>query len=579
MYNYINNYKERKDLIDNYGDNSLLIYALQLRYDIEDIISVASESLTDGHNDKKCDLIYIDRDAGLAVIAQAYMRKNPSDSDLAPGNKASDLNTAAGWVFSREIKDVPMQIRDAVQELQDAILNGDINSIYFWYVHNMNENNNKDVQDELNTVQVSAQNLVNAFTKDNEIKVIAIEVGNNTIEKWYNSSNKRITIQEQMSVITNQEGFEIIEQKWKACVTAVSGRWLRELSLKYKEDELFSGNPRNFLGAGKRKNKINLGIMQTVEKQPKNFWAYNNGITALVNSYELSEDKKLTISGITIINGAQTTGSIASVEQFSDDFWIPIRFIVCNDKKVIEEIVNNNNKQNEILPSDLRSNDKQQERLRKEFKKYPQLYYNGGRRDDKQPKNKEVFDPYMVAQTIMSYHGDCVKGYNSRKAIWDEDKDYNFIFSDQLKVEHIIFVYSLSRAIDEYKIELKDKKEMRTDKENEQFDFLRKRGSKMLLIYCIAESIESIFQKKILAPWNLQFKNNSDFEALVIKWKSVIKSVMSFNKYLLPAIEGGLKNKEQAKVQSEQLVSMINAIQEALGIQLKDFIDAVDVNM
>lgn len=57
MYNYINNFKERNDLKDNFGDNSLLMYALQLRYDIEDIVSIASEALTDGHNDKKCDLI------------------------------------------------------------------------------------------------------------------------------------------------------------------------------------------------------------------------------------------------------------------------------------------------------------------------------------------------------------------------------------------------------------------------------------------------------------------------------------------------------------------------------------------
>lgn len=56
MYNYISNYKGRTDLVDLYGDNSLLLYALQLRYDIEDIISVASEALTDGSDDKKCDL-------------------------------------------------------------------------------------------------------------------------------------------------------------------------------------------------------------------------------------------------------------------------------------------------------------------------------------------------------------------------------------------------------------------------------------------------------------------------------------------------------------------------------------------
>lgn len=75
MYNYMKNYKGRTELDDMYGDNALLLYALQLRYDIEDIVSVASESLTDGSDDKKCDLIYIDKDAGFAVIAQAYMKK------------------------------------------------------------------------------------------------------------------------------------------------------------------------------------------------------------------------------------------------------------------------------------------------------------------------------------------------------------------------------------------------------------------------------------------------------------------------------------------------------------------------
>ena len=102
------------------------------------------------------------------------------------------------------------------------------------------------------------------------------------------------------------------------------------------------------------------------------------------------------------------------------------------------------------MPSDLRSNDKQQVRLRKEFEKYPQLYYSGGRRDSTRVRNKEVFDPYLVAQTLLAFHGDCVTAYNSKKLIWDEDKEYTNIFSDQLTAEHIIFVYSLGRAIDEF---------------------------------------------------------------------------------------------------------------------------------
>lgn len=579
MYRYISNFEARNDLKEKYGDNALLIYALQLRYDIEDIISIASEALTDGHNDKKCDLIYTDKDSGLAVIAQAYMKRQPSDTDLAPGNKASDLNTAAAWVLGRNIQEVPEQIRDAVQELQEAIKNGNINSIYFWYVHNLNENNNKDVQDELNTVQITAQSLVNVLAPDIDIKIIAIEVGNNTIEKWYNSSHKQITIEDTIEVLTNNQGFEVTESNWKACVTAVSGLWLKKLTTQYKEDELFSGNPRNFLGAGKKKNKINLGIMETVRQQPKNFWAYNNGITALVNGYILNEQKELIINGITIINGAQTTGAIAMVEELRQDFWVPIRFIVCNDGKVIEEIISNNNKQNEILPSDLRSNDKQQERLRRDFKKYPQLYYSGGRRDNNKPKNKEIFDPYVVAQTIMAYHGDCVKAYNGKKSIWDEDKDYSFIFSDQLKAEHIIFVYSLSRAIDDYRIDLKCKGKDRIEIEEKQFTYFCKRGSKMLLIYAIAQSIESILKKKILAPWSIEFKENSDFQCLVNIWKDVIKVVSPFNNYLLPALDGGLKNKEIAKSNVTQVVEMVTAIQDMLQVQLQEFINSVKIDM
>lgn len=373
MYNYISNYRGRTDLINMYGDNSLLLYALQLRYDIEDIVAVASEALTDGSDDKKCDLIYIDKDSGFAVIAQAYMKQNPTEGDLAKANKASDLNVAASWIFTRNIQDVPTRIRDSVSELQEAIKNGDINTVYFWYVHNMNEKNNPEVQDELNTVQVAAQKLVNDLAGDNSVKIVALEVGNNTIDRWYNSSNKRITVEDTLTIEGNGEAFEIKGNKWKACVTAVKGSWIRRLYLNYKDD-LFSGNPRNYLGAGKRKNKINLGIMDTVEKQPDNFWAYNNGLTALVNDYDLEDGILSAVQGITIINGAQSTGAIGAVEKLEEDFLVPIRFIVCSDPKIIEEIINNNNKQNEILPSDLRSNDKQQVRLRKEFKKYPQLY-------------------------------------------------------------------------------------------------------------------------------------------------------------------------------------------------------------
>ena len=50
---YLKDYSSRLDLINKYGNNSLLLYALQLRFNIDDILSVASDSLTDGGDDKK----------------------------------------------------------------------------------------------------------------------------------------------------------------------------------------------------------------------------------------------------------------------------------------------------------------------------------------------------------------------------------------------------------------------------------------------------------------------------------------------------------------------------------------------
>lgn len=58
----------------------------------------------------------------------------------------------------------------------------------------------------------------------------------------------------------------------------------------------------------------------------------------MVNDYEL-EDGKITVTGITIINGAQSTGAIGTVDNLKADFLVPIRFIVCNDPKVIEQII------------------------------------------------------------------------------------------------------------------------------------------------------------------------------------------------------------------------------------------------
>ena len=577
--NYTADFQARSDLTEKYGNNALLLYALQLRFEISDVVSVASDALTDGGDDKKCDLIYVDEDTGVAVVAQGYMKQTPKETDLAPGNKASDLNTAAAWVFAQNPDDVPERIREQVRLLQSSIESNSVSTIYFWYVHNLNEQNNPQIKEELTAMQASARALLKTLFPQNEVEIFAVEVGNETIEKRYNASSKQITVTDILEVDTPKVGFELIADKWKAYVTAVSAKWLQQQYATYKDD-IFSGNPRTYLGSGKKKNKINLGIMETIDQQPGNFWAYNNGITALVNDYTLPSDNGrnvLSICGITIINGAQTTGAISSVEALKDA-WVPIRFIVCNDVNIIDDIISNNNKQNEILPSDLRSNDKTQNRLREEFAPYTKLYYSGGRRGNVRPsRSKEILDPFVVAQALLAFHGDCVTAYNSKNELWSNDHLYSSIFPENLTAKHIIFTYSLARSIDSYKLELQQKADNRTDSEEKQHKYLSKRGSKMLFLYTVSRCMEGVIGKKIRDNWALNFQDNSDFDTLVQLWKTVLKSILPMAcASLEPVLNDGLKSKDASVSAADTVVGLLTSVQEMIQSQLSVFVNAVN---
>lgn len=574
---YWEDFLARSDL-EKYGSNALLLYALQLRFDIDDIGAVAAEAITDGANDKKCDLIYLDENNGIAVIAQGYMRQNPQEDDIAKSNKASDLNTASGWVFERNEYDLPEDIRDQVLALREAVKTENITRIYFWFVHNCRESS--QVKEELATVEMAAKTLINKFKTDNNIGVYANEIGKETLEKWYASTTNTILVGDDISIPLHKKGFELKGDKWKAYQTCISGRQLYAFYKKYMDD-LFSANPRRFLGIDKRaKTKIiNAGIKGSAENTPKNFWAYNNGITALTHFYKIENDY-LKCRGISIINGAQTTGSIGSLANYpSDDLLISIRVIECTDDDTIRAIIDNNNKQNEMLPSDFRSNDSTQKRLRAEFQKYPNLIYNGGLRKNQSVRGKEVFDHFLVGQMVMAFHGEPVIAYDNKVEIWSNDKLYSEIFDDNLTAEHIILVYSLSKTIDQLKTDLTQKKRSNniSSVETEWLDYFGNRGSRILLLSTIAMNLETILDKPLGNIRRLEYKDSSNFEKCKKSWEPIVNMVLSFCEKLKPVLSvGGLNNRELVNTAIKEVGAIINFSKKAIGGATKEITAFLD---
>jgi hypothetical protein len=358
-------------------DDAIGVFAINLRFNTDDIQTIAVESITGGGDDKKCDVLYLDKEREIVVIAQCYVSRKPRQA--APSDKAADLNTAITWLLSADSDRLPDALKGRADELRAAIHAGEIKQFYIWYVHNLPCS--KNVKDELRAVENTARAALDDYPSGQDINIFAEEICEKELERLYVQAERTVIVTDEIAM-TVPDAIEIKEKDWISVVTTVPGTWLYDLYSTYKTD-LFSANLRAYLGSRESDSNINNGIKKTAHEQPRNFYVYNNGITALVLDYELGRrskrGRKLNITGISIVNGAQTTGSIAS-DKPSPDLQVPIRFVKAKRDAIIEDVVRYNNSQNKLQAADFRSTDQIQQRLRVEFEAIPEAVYEGGRR-------------------------------------------------------------------------------------------------------------------------------------------------------------------------------------------------------
>jgi hypothetical protein len=570
----------RTDLA-TYGDNGLLLYALELRHSVDDIHAVAAEALTDGADDKKCDLVFIDRDARLAVVAQGYFAK--TSKPAAPANKASDLNTAATWLLSSPITSLPEQIRSAAKELRSAITDGDIEVIEFWYVHNCK--NSKNVRDELAAVQSGVRSKLDGkFPKSQCHEVRATEIGLETLEEWYRATRTPILVGDKLAV-TVPGGYQTSASGWNAYTTAIPARWLYGLYKKHKTN-LFSANVRDYLGSRKSDSNINHGIKESASEQPENFWAFNNGITALVNGFSLDNKRKkltLNLEGISIMNGAQTTGAIGSLASEPDEAAVvPARFIRCSNPELVQGIIRFNNSQNKVAPADFRSTDAVQDRLRSEFsERTPKIVYLGGRRGGSDDAIQRVTGSNIpsdtAAQSLTAFHQNPGLAYARKGDIWESDQYYGKIFNEKTHADHILFVYALYAVIGEQKLSLLNKvrnKEAITQTEQDMLAFFRLRGSIHLLMAAIAACMEVFLNTPVPSKFDLRFKKSVSLVDASAAWRPVVACCIAFHASLKPLLEQSIQSADISQPIS-QFRSLVQATRASNDKIYKTFASAV----
>lgn len=133
--------------------------------------------------------------------------------------------------------------------------------------------------------------------------------------------------------------------------------------------KIYQQNVRYSLGMSLR--SINKQIFETArdDKESKNFWYFNNGITFVCEDYGIpGNDKIIHLIKAQIINGAQTTDALYNAfikGELKHDVEIMVKIIKTTDVNFIENVTLYTNSQNAINPRDLCSNDKIQTIIQK----------------------------------------------------------------------------------------------------------------------------------------------------------------------------------------------------------------------
>jgi len=338
---------------------------------------------------------------------------------------------------------------------------------------------------------------------------------------------------------------------------------------------------RDYLGSRKSDANINNGIKQTAQSTPENFWVFNNGITVLTHSFEEREIKgrrQLVIRGVSIVNGAQTTGAIGSLSKSPDaNVLVPARFVETSDSELIYSIIQYNNSQNKVTASDFRSTDRIQKRLREEVSAIPNAKYEGGRRGghaDVIERNKNLLPSYTVGQALAAFHQDPLTAYNQKSDIWVNDKTYARFFHDDTTGAHLVFCYALLRAVEEEKRALVTKSKSgsgSTVQEEQLLEYFRHRGSTYLLVSAVASCMESFVGKRITAPGKVSFGPKVSPKQATQHWEEIVSLVSPFCQQLLDALSDGLKSNDRAQKAITTFRSLVQATAGANAEAYKRF--------
>lgn len=394
----------------------------------------------DGGNDKNIDLFYVDQESERVLIGQ--LKFNARGQYRGKKHELLSLIHTSDWLrdpVSLE-RDGRSDLASAAHDYLDAIGRGfSVEYIYAYCgpVH-------KDVDDSARQFNVTEAGNV----PSRSCRIVNLVSLSTEHDERINQSTRIGSVRLRCDAIRS---FEEKGGFGTAFVTTLTGSQLRQLYLDHS-DRLFDRNVRLFLGA--RKGGVNAGIRETIDSlsDRTNFWAYNNGVTFVCDSYDLENDE-LVLNNFSIVNGCQTTVTIGNSSPTSvKKVRVLARFIAAPER-AIDSIIRYTNSQNPIRVWDLTAQDKLQKRLKRELSVLPQPYLYVLRKGETRRMTAPDRAKYkrsgsgllcaiphdLAAQYLASFRGLPSIAYKEKGRVFASH--YDDVFPDQIRAEEVVLVW------------------------------------------------------------------------------------------------------------------------------------------
>ena len=289
--------KPEEEIEKNFLSRAFTAYSLSVLSgcSIED----ASLSITDGYDDNGIDAIRFEENSKCLWLVQTKFIHNGvggvDNGDLEKFTKGVKLLIDGSFDrFNAKVRAKEGEIQEA---LDDAAVK--IHLVMAYTGKELSKHNLQTINDLLSEQNDSDEILFfKDFNLDKAYKSLENGFGDATI-------NEDITLY----------NWGHIEEPFKSYYGQISGSELAALFQKYGF-RLFTENIRSFLGTSSANSEISV----TIKEEPENFVYFNNGITILCEKIQKKvkggSDKSVGVfecSGFSVVNGAQTLGSIGSL--------------------------------------------------------------------------------------------------------------------------------------------------------------------------------------------------------------------------------------------------------------------------